>query len=96
MILSVVQFTAAVTGDTYNLVHVRMYAACDPSQWRGMTVVDMQSLPDREAFVAPHCVGLRVCLLPPIGTAEHSLPMNAAIMLPLSNDRTFRLNEIIT
>jgi hypothetical protein len=58
-----------------------------------MALVDMQALPDREAFIPPHCVGPRVSLLPPIGTSEHVAPMNSAIMLPLSNARTFKLNE---
>jgi hypothetical protein len=93
VILSVVRFRTAAQHDAYNLVHVRMYSACTPSHWRGMALVDMQALPDREAFVPPHCVGPRVCLLPPIGTAELVAPMNSAIMLPLSNSRACQLNE---
>ena len=92
VILSVVRFTTAARGDVYNLVHVRLYPACVPSHWRGMVLADMRTLPDQETFVPPHCVGPRVCLLPPIGTAEQVAPMNSAIMLPLSNCRTFQFN----
>ena len=92
VILSVVRFTGAAPGEAYNLVHVRMYPACTPSHWRGMALVDMQASPDREAFVPPHCVGPRVSLLPPIGTAENIAPMDSAIMLPLTNARSCRLD----
>ena len=92
VILSVVRFKTVARGDFYNLVHVRMYAACTPSHWRGMALANMTALPDREAFVPPHCVGPRVGLLPPIGTAEDVAPGNAAIMLPLTNSRERRFN----
>jgi hypothetical protein len=87
LISSVVRFTAAAPGDAYNLVHVR-YPACSPISWRGMPLVDMQASAHREAFVPPHCVGPRVCLLSPIGTAVQAVPMNSAILVPLSNSRT--------
>jgi hypothetical protein len=52
-----------------------------------MPLVDMQAVTHREKFVPPHCVGPRVVLLPPIGTAEQVVPMNSAILVPLSNSR---------
>jgi hypothetical protein len=95
LILSVVRFTAAAPDDAYNLVHVRMFPASSPTSWRGMPLVDMQASAHREAFVPPHCVGPRVCLFPPIGTAVQAVPLNSAILVPLSDSRkrSCKVNE---